>query len=105
MSVAAHPGYARTALLANSRGAGSLANRLHRSVGRLLNHSAEAGALPILYAAAAPGARPGAYYGPKGFLELVGKTGLASISEAARDTELAQRLWAVSEKLTGVTWP
>jgi NAD(P)-dependent dehydrogenase (short-subunit alcohol dehydrogenase family) len=105
MSVAAHPGYARTALLANSRGAGSLADRLHRSVGRLLNHSAEAGALPILYAAAAPGARPGAYYGPKGFLELVGKTGLARIGEAARDTELAQRLWAVSEKLPGVTWP
>lgn len=104
-SLAAHPGYARTSPMGSGRAKGSLLSHLHKSVGRLLSHSAAAGALPVLYAAAATNACPGAYYGPKGFLELGGSPGPATLSEAARDTELAQRLWEVSERLTGVTWP
>lgn len=102
LSLGAHPGYSRTSPMGSGPGKGSLLSYLHKSVGRLLSHSAAAGALPVLYAAAAANARPGAYYGPKGFLELVGSTGPASLSEAVRDTELAQRLWDVSEKLTGL---
>ncbi len=105
MSVAAHPGYAQTALFQNGPGRKSLINRLHRTVGGWLGHSAAAGALPLLYAATAPEVKPGGYYGPQGAFQLAGPSGFASISRRAKDRELAQRLWEVSESLTGVSWP
>jgi NAD(P)-dependent dehydrogenase (short-subunit alcohol dehydrogenase family) len=105
MSVAAHPGYARTALFQNGPGSRSLINRVHRTVGGWFGHSAAAGALPLLYAATAPKVKPGEYYGPQGAFQLAGPSGVAPIGARAKDRELARRLWEVSEGLTGVSWP
>lgn len=104
MSVAAHPGYARTSLFEKGPGSKSLIHRIHSGVGRWLGHSAAAGALSLLYAATAPKVRPGEYYGPRGAFQWVGATGVAPVSKQARNRELAEQLWQVSEKLTGVSW-
>lgn len=72
------------------------------AIGILLNTDAE-GALPTLYAATAPGAEDGGYYGPQGFQEMRGdEVGPAKIAPQALDTAVAARLWQVCEDLTGV---
>jgi NAD(P)-dependent dehydrogenase (short-subunit alcohol dehydrogenase family) len=63
------------------------------------------GALPTLYAATHPRAEGARYYGPDGFGELTGMPALARIPRKARDEQTAERLWQVSEQLTGITFP
>jgi NAD(P)-dependent dehydrogenase (short-subunit alcohol dehydrogenase family) len=100
ISTAAHPGYAVTNLQQNQTGL------LMRIISALLtpffSHDAAHGALPTLFAATSPEAAPGGYYAPKGFQELTGDTAPAKIPAAAKDTELAKRLWSETERLTGV---
>jgi NAD(P)-dependent dehydrogenase (short-subunit alcohol dehydrogenase family) len=105
LSVAAHPGYARTSLFEKGPGQRSLIHRVHRSLSGVLGHSAAAGAIPLLYAATATRVRPGEYYGPQGTFELAGPSGVAGLAKKALDRDLARRLWEVSEQLTGVSWP
>lgn len=103
-SIAAHPGISRTDLLTNAPGRRSMAG-LARTWLWFLFQPAAQGALPTLYAATAPQATPGAYYGPNMFRETRGYPSLATIPVQARDTAIAARLWAVSEQLTGVRFP
>jgi hypothetical protein len=70
-----------------------------------LSQSAADGALPILYAATALEAEHGGYYGPKNFLEMKGPVAVARVAATAKDTAVAQKLWELSEELTGVAWP
>jgi len=104
VSMAAHPGWARTDLIANGPGAGGILGVLIRLIMPLFSHSAAEGALPILFAAAAPEARSAGYYGPIGFREMKGPLGVAQIMPQANDAETAARLWDISTKLTGVNW-
>jgi NAD(P)-dependent dehydrogenase (short-subunit alcohol dehydrogenase family) len=104
VSNAAHPGYARTDIIANGPGADSMQARLHRLIGPLFSHSSAAGALPTLYAATAPEARPAGYYGPAGFYEIKGSVAASFVAATAKDEVVARRLWEVSEELTGVAW-
>jgi NAD(P)-dependent dehydrogenase (short-subunit alcohol dehydrogenase family) len=101
VSNAAHPGYARTELILN--GPGRRAQLLSSLFGPLLGQTSARGALPQLYAAAAPEAKGGAYYGPAGFLELKGPPAPAKMTARAQDAGLARRLWEVSEALTGAS--
>jgi NAD(P)-dependent dehydrogenase (short-subunit alcohol dehydrogenase family) len=105
-SVAAHPGFARTDLIANGQGQGgtSLFGTMARLLERFASHSAADGALPILMAATAPDVTPGGYYGPQGFQDLKGPPGPAKIGSQARDAEVATKLWSASERLTGVSF-
>jgi NAD(P)-dependent dehydrogenase (short-subunit alcohol dehydrogenase family) len=105
LSVAAHPGYARTRLFAEGPGRRSLMHRLHQGLRVFLSHSAAAGAVPVLFAATSPKAMPGGYYGPQGAFGLAGPPGAAGISERALDYEAARKLWEVSVRLTGAEWP
>lgn len=106
LSNAAHPGFARTDLIANGPGENSLANRVGRwTVQPLMSQSAAAGALPTLFAATAPEAKPSGYYGPNGLFETKGPVGEAAIAPRAQDKLVAARLWDVSEDLTQVNWP
>ncbi|MBN0045160.1 SDR family NAD(P)-dependent oxidoreductase [Streptomyces actuosus] len=101
-AVAAHPGYAATNLQSH---AGNPVMRVLMQAGnRLIAQSDRAGALPTLYAAVedVPGA---SYVGPDGFGEFRGAPTLVGRSRAASDPEVARRLWAVSEELTGVVFP
>jgi NAD(P)-dependent dehydrogenase (short-subunit alcohol dehydrogenase family) len=103
MSNAAHPGYARTDLIANGPGLDSMMSRLGGVlIAPWASQSASAGALPQLFAATSPDARPAGYYGPSRLFELVGPPAPARISAAAQDQTVAKHLWDVSEALTGV---
>ncbi len=106
-SIAAHPGWARTDIaVSRSSAPQGLAERLMRRTVRIgfryLGQSAEAGARPILFAASAPEARDGGYYGPGGRGERRGRVTDARIPPQALSLSVARRLWAVSERLTGV---
>ena len=103
-SIAAHPGISRTDLLTNAPGRRSMSG-LARTWLWFLFQPAAQGALPTLYAATAPQATPGAYYGPNMFGETRGYPALANIPAQARDTAVAARLWDMSEQLTGVRFP
>jgi NAD(P)-dependent dehydrogenase (short-subunit alcohol dehydrogenase family) len=63
------------------------------------------GALPALYAASTPGLNGDDFIGPDGMKELRGHPVRVGRSEQAQDTGLAQRLWQLSEQLTGVRYP
>ncbi len=98
LAVAAHPGYAATALQSNTE---SVIGPLMGLGNRFLAQSADDGALPALYAAVAQDARSGGFYGPRWF-GMRGAPSSAIASHAARNTEVARRLWSLSEDLTGV---
>lgn len=105
-SVAAHPGYAATNLQyvgpALER---SKLSHVIMSIGNgMIAQSAAMGALPTVRAATDPSAVGGSYYGPDGFRELRGHPVLVRTSPRARSEEDARRLWAVSERLTGVVY-
>lgn len=102
LAVAAHPGVAATELVRHVPGAGLPG--VSWLSGRLLNTS-ELGALPTLRAATDPAVRGGQYYGPDGFRELRGYPKLVTSNAQSHDTAAQERLWTVSEELTGVTYP
>ena len=106
LSTGAHPGYAITNLQVTGPGENMpFVLRLGTMILKpLASQDAAHGALPTLFAATSPEATPGGYYGPSGFQELKGYPAPAKITAAAKDVALAKRLWAESERLTGVTF-
>jgi NAD(P)-dependent dehydrogenase (short-subunit alcohol dehydrogenase family) len=106
ISVACHPGYAATNLqAAGPRMTGAAFMEWGSEwANRILAQSAAMGALPTLYAAAAPDVKGGDYIGPDGFQEMWGHPAKVSCSAAARDEAIAARLWSVSEDLTHVRY-
>ncbi|MET0221720.1 MAG: SDR family oxidoreductase [Tardiphaga sp.] len=102
ISNAAHPGSSRTDLISNGPGNGGLIGLISRLL-RPLGHSAAAGALPTLFAATAPAAVGGGYYGPSGIFELSGPPAAARIVRG-QDAAAAARLWDVSAVLTGASF-
>lgn len=103
-STAAHPGIARTDLIVNGMGDRSRAALVRRYLPFVFAPVPQA-ALPTLFAATAPDAVPGGYYGPKGFQEIRGEVGVAATPGAALDTTVARRLWDTSQELAGVAFP
>jgi NAD(P)-dependent dehydrogenase (short-subunit alcohol dehydrogenase family) len=105
-SVAAHPGAARTRLMRSSPWHFRVVvSPRTRWVFSWLIQSAEAGAQPILRAATDPAVRGGEYFGPDGWGEFTGQPVLVERSAAARDQQVAARLWDTSEQLTTVCFP
>ena len=103
-STAAHPGIARTDLIVNGMGDRSPSAFVRRHLSFVFAPVSQA-ALPSLFAATAPDAAPGGYYGPKGFQEIRGRVGVASTPGAALDAAVARRLWDTSEELAGLPFP
>jgi NAD(P)-dependent dehydrogenase (short-subunit alcohol dehydrogenase family) len=66
---------------------------------------ASMGALPQLRAATDPAVLGGQYYGPDGLGQTRGYPKIVGSSKKSHDAERQRRLWAVSEELTGVTYP
>jgi NAD(P)-dependent dehydrogenase (short-subunit alcohol dehydrogenase family) len=102
IATAAHPGYAATNLQFHS-GSG-LMDRLSSVGNRIFAQDERGGALPALYAATADVAG-NSFVGPSGFMEQRGAPKLVGRSAAAKNADAAQRLWEVSEELTGVRFP
>jgi NAD(P)-dependent dehydrogenase (short-subunit alcohol dehydrogenase family) len=105
MSLAAHPGWAATELqVRGPRMRGStLAERVARVGNAVFAQDAAHGALPTVAASALPEARGGDYWGPASRTGR-GLPGHATPSSNATDVAAAQRLWTLSEQLTGVTF-
>ena len=102
IAVAAHPGTAHTELTKNSPGP---LHALNKAFGRVVAQTAAMGALPTLRAATDPSVNGGEYYGPAGIGEQHGPPKLVGSTQRSHNTADQQRLWDVSEKLTGVTFP
>jgi NAD(P)-dependent dehydrogenase (short-subunit alcohol dehydrogenase family) len=102
-SIAAHPGVSRTDLLHNGPGRASLHGIVRTYLPFLFQPIAQ-GALPTLFAATAPDARPGGYYGPDRMGGTRGHPTEAKVPPQALDEAVSARLWQVSEALTGVRY-
>ena len=103
VSVAAHPGYAATNL--QFAGPAHWYERAFMTVGnKVIAQSADMGALPALYAATVPDLPSGSFVGPDGFLGGRGHPHVVSAAAKAYDAEAWNRLWELSEQLTGVTY-
>ncbi|HEV7956712.1 MAG: putative oxidoreductase, short-chain dehydrogenase/reductase family [Microbacteriaceae bacterium] len=102
LATSAHPGWTATNL--QSRSDNRVTDALSRWGNRLFAQDAASGALPTLYAATAdlPG---GSFAGPGGIGQTRGAPILVGPSNAALDVEVAKRLWTLSERLTGVSYP
>jgi NAD(P)-dependent dehydrogenase (short-subunit alcohol dehydrogenase family) len=102
IAVAAHPGGSYTEL---ARNIPTILHPAYRIVGPMIFQSAAMGALPTLRAATDPDVRGGQYFGPDGFGEQRGNPKLVHSSSQSHDPDVQQRLWTVSEELTGVSFP
>ncbi len=100
ISVACHPGISVSNLL--SRGSGKEANQLLKKMMRIVAQPAHKGALPTLYAATHPDLKGGEYIGPDGPGNRKGNPVQTTEVSQLFKTEVAARLWKVSEDLTGV---
>jgi NAD(P)-dependent dehydrogenase (short-subunit alcohol dehydrogenase family) len=102
IALAAHPGTSRTDL---SRHLGGATRFMTWMFEHVIGQDAPMGALPALRAAVDPEAAGGEYYGPGGLLQMRGFPRVVQSSAASHDRETQRRLWAESERLTGVTFP
>jgi NAD(P)-dependent dehydrogenase (short-subunit alcohol dehydrogenase family) len=97
-SIAAHPGWALTDIGRSV----SPGFRILMKLSRAWFQSAEAGSLPLLFAATSPNARRGGYYGPDGRGEAKGNPTAAFEPAVIKDAAVGRRLWDESERVTDV---
>jgi len=93
---AAHPGWTATEL---QRHVG-----FFRFMNRFYAQDITMGALPMLYAAVASDVHSGDYYGPSGWREMKGYPKKVESNELSHNKEIAHKLWAISEELTGISY-
>lgn len=103
LAVACHPGWARTELQRHVETSG-IRGWLFRQAERFFSQDARAGALPTLRAATDARVTPGDFYGPGGLFQAKGAPVRVNSSTASRDRPSQQRLWKVSEQLTGLSY-
>nr|MDQ3036432.1 oxidoreductase [Myxococcota bacterium] len=104
IALACHPGYSATEL--QGKGATMGGSKLEAFVMRVGNgviaQTAAMGATPTLRAATDPDVKGGEYFGPGGLMEMAGPPVKVACTAAAKDPEVAKKLWEVSCELTGV---
>ncbi|WP_199551901.1 SDR family oxidoreductase [Streptomyces sp. N35] len=106
-----HPGVAPTNLLAArpevGRDKDTLGVRVIRALSSrgILVGTVESAKLPALYAATAPDAESGRFYGPGGPGHLGGPPARQKLYSRLNKPEDARRIWQRSEELTKVTFP
>jgi len=101
ISVAAHPGISPTEL---ARHLSTIMYYAMLPFVSFISHSPAKGALPTLLAATKEGVEGGDYFGPTGYRAMKGPAGSARIAGRAKNVEVAQKLWTVSEELTGMKY-
>jgi NAD(P)-dependent dehydrogenase (short-subunit alcohol dehydrogenase family) len=108
VSIAAHPGIARTNLFSTGQKTASanwwrsVRTGIGELIFRMIGSSAEQGHLPLVYAAVSPDAEGGGYYGPNAWGETRGWPSPARISRRALNLQDATHLWSLSEQLVGL---
>lgn len=101
LAVAAHPGYASTNLQSHTE---SVQDHIMAFGNRILAQSATMGALPTLYAAVTPDLPGASFVGPDGLFEQRGHPKIVHSNSASKNTEVAARLWQLSEQLTNTPY-
>jgi len=98
-----HPGSSKTSLIKTS---GNLTTRIAFGLMSLspMVQSAEKGSWPEVMCATENGLEQRALYGPTGCMEWIGPVGRGTLEPYAYDKPVMTRLWALSEKETGVKW-
>ncbi|MEM7157103.1 MAG: oxidoreductase [Myxococcota bacterium] len=97
ISTACHPGWTGTNLQASTP--------MFRWLNPIFSMKPWQGALPTLYAAVAPQAVGGGYYGPDGLGTMRGYPAPNKPAKLSTDAAAAKRLWDQSEELVGLTMP
>ena len=100
IGLCSHPGTARTEL---GKSGSSTTNFVMRNFTGVLIRSSEQGAEALVRACVDPAVHGGEYFGPRWLTH--GTPRLETPSRRARNDADATRLWAISESLTGVTYP
>lgn len=111
-SNAAHPGLTKTNLQlagpSQGRRTSTMLTRFYQFSWRTMPfmwQEISAGIVPVLYSATDPNAYGCAFYGPQGFMEMIGGgVTEAKIPSAAKDIDDCRALWRLSEKLTGISY-
>jgi NAD(P)-dependent dehydrogenase (short-subunit alcohol dehydrogenase family) len=98
IAVAAHPGASNTNLMREWY------FQILKVLAYFFTQSATMGALTTIRAAVDPNVKGSDYYGPGGRGERSGYPVRVESSEASHNEEDAEKLWEVSEKLTGVKY-
>ena len=98
-----HPGSSRTSLIKTS---GNLITRVMFGLMSLspMVQSAERGSWPEVMCATEDGLEQRALYGPTGRMEFVGPVGKGTLHPHAYDKPVMERLWALSEQETSLSW-
>ncbi|MFC5677096.1 SDR family oxidoreductase [Aeromicrobium endophyticum] len=105
-----HPGVAPTSLLAARPEVGRAEDTREVRVIRWLSRrgmlvgTVDSAALPGLMASTAP-TGAGRFYGPQGLGNTSGRPGEHKLWKPFRSAEDAERLWALSEEMTGTSFP
>lgn len=105
-SVVAHPGFSLDVLaperpdIAASRSEPAWT----RPAQRLYAQGKDAGADPLVHAAVGAGVNSGQYWGPAGWMQLRGPAAVVRAEPKAHDRTEAARLWAASERASGVAF-
>jgi protochlorophyllide reductase len=106
IALAAHPGNASTGLWrSSSRLERLLISPRLRALNFWLAQTPKSAALPTLRAAVDPAALGGGYYGPSGPFQYTGSPEKVQSSPGSHDATARTRLWELSERLTGVSYP
>lgn len=103
IAVAAHPGASDTNLAGHLLDAWYI-QLVYNLAMPFLAQSQEMGALPSTRASVDPEVNGGQYYGPDGFMEMRGYPVVVSSNDRSHNIADAQKLWDVSEELTGITY-
>ncbi len=97
ISLSVHPGVSKTNLFNNMP---KFLQFVLSPFWRMLTHSPEEAAKPMLYAALMEDVNGGEYYGPSGFMGMKGDPKKVKSKPQSYDKEVAKKLWEVSEELT-----
>jgi NAD(P)-dependent dehydrogenase (short-subunit alcohol dehydrogenase family) len=104
-SIVAHPGFAVDELTPERTGVTppNQIGLLARQAWSAIAQGKDAGATPIVMAAADEYLRGGEYVGPAGWQQLKGRPRVTRAKAWSRDRAVAARLWSISETLTATS--
>ncbi|NNF08539.1 MAG: SDR family NAD(P)-dependent oxidoreductase, partial [Candidatus Eisenbacteria bacterium] len=98
-----HPGASKTSLINDKATFMSRITFYLMSLSPMVQ-SAEKGAYPEVMCATEEDLDQAAYYGPTGRMNWVGPVGECELEPFAKDSEVASKLWTLSEEKTGQVW-
>ncbi|MGO4613631.1 oxidoreductase [Nocardia sp. 2YAB30] len=100
-SYSVHPGVSATDLFAHTE---TPIDWIAKPFIRLIGHSPAKAAHSTLFAATMPDADPEVYWGPSRLFQTRGPVDASPSSRLSKNKDLWERLWAESERLTGVSY-